>query len=313
MRKSMGIILEKYQLRKSKKQKNEFIGWLREYLSSYDYDLTEDKYSKSGTNIIVGDVDSAEVILTAHYDTQPNFFMPVLMGFSNWFFFFISQLLILVPMALIFEIGRIIFKAIFGNGIMYAILMPIPLWLYLIQIFVGIANRHTANDNTSGVTTLISILEDMPPEERHKVCVVFFDQEELGMIGSGSFKNKYKKASKSKPLINFDCVSDGETLTFVMKKKFKVSENAALLKKASDKAILGSSKKSRFADAFWNIYTSDQIIFPNSVGVVAAKKAPVLGYYIDRLHSRWDTKFDNENIELLSRTMIEFVRTIESI
>jgi len=309
MKKSSEILLEKYQVRKTKKQKQEFGDWLTDYLSKYDYTVVEDKYSKKGCNFIVGDVESADVILTAHYDTQPTFFLPVMMGFSNWISFFISQILMMIPIFIFAALsGFIIFK--FSLGLGFFLIPAVLLLAYSIQMMCGLANKHTANDNTSGVATLISILEDISPEDREKVCVVFFDEEELGLIGSKKFYKKHKEVLINKPLFNFDCVSDGETLTFVMKKKFIGSSVCELLKKASDEAMKNSEKKTRFTDALWNVYMSDQRHFPHGVGVVAAKKAPIFGYYINRIHSKWDTKFDGENIELLKNTMLNLIKEI---
>ena len=309
MKKSSEILLEKYQVRKTKKQKQDFGVWLADYLSEYDYTVVEDKYSKNGSNYIVGDVESADVILTAHYDTQPTFFFPVTMGFSNWISFFISQILMMIPIFIFAALySFIIFK--FSLGLEFFLILAVLLLAYSIQMMCGLANKHTANDNTSGVATLISILEDISPEDREKICVVFFDEEELGLIGSKKFYKKYKESVIHKPLFNFDCVSDGEILTFVMKKKFKDSSVCGLLKKASDEAIKNSEKKIRFADALWNVYMSDQLHFPNGVGVVAAKKAHIFGYYINRIHSKWDTKFDSKNIELLKNTMLKLIKKI---
>ena len=309
MRKSAEIIMEKYQVRKTEKQKQAFREWLEGHLSEYGYRLIEEKYSKTGSNLVVGDVRKARVVLTAHYDTQPNFFAPVVMGFSNWISFGISQIIMLWPMLLFFGIYLALMNSFPGNAVV-SLAGTLVFVAYFFQILCGIANKHTANDNTSGVATLISILEDLPQEDRHKVCVVFFDQEELGLIGSKKFQGKYKTVMKNKPLLNFDCVSDGQTLTFVMKKKFRDSKDFELLKEAAQQAAQESEKKLRFADALWNIYMSDQLFFPKGVGIVAAKKAPMFGYYIDRIHSKWDTKFDAENIALLTDTTLRLIRTI---
>ena len=309
MKKSTETLLEKYQVRKTKKQKQEFAAWLKSHCSAHGYTLREEQYSESGNNLIVGDVQSAELILAAHYDTPPNFGLPVMMGFSNWIFFSISQIIMLVPMLLLYAVSFFFVLPFFGPGFFSAI--PLLLMVvYAAQMMFGIANKHNANDNTSGVATLVSILEELPEEERKKVCIVFFDQEELGLVGSKKFYNKYQEIVKHKPLINFDCVSDGSTLTFVVKKKFQNSKYFELLQKASDESVKESKKINRFASAFWNIYPSDQLHFPCGVGVVAAKKAPLLGYYIDRLHSACDTRFDNENIGLLTDTMLQFIRTV---
>ena len=310
MKDSISVLLEKYQIRKTKAQKQAFADWLGGHLSERGYRSTEDKYSDSGKNLIVGNVESAEVIITAHYDTPPNFFIPVLMGFSSWFSLLISQLILAVPMILLF-VPYIICEIFLDYTLVHSLIKLLsifPAFLFTLQMLCGIANKHNANDNTSGAAVLISVLEDLPPEARSKVCAVFFDQEELGLVGSGRFSKKYKQAMKNKPLINFDCVSDGDNFIFVMKKKFAQSEYSAALTKAAEQSVAGTNKTAHPAPALTHLYMSDQLHFPHGVGVVAAKKAPVFGYYINRIHSALDTKFDNRNIELLSETMINFIR-----
>ena len=309
MKESIKILLKEYQVRKTIKQKQAFVAWLREHLSVYGYVLREEKYSKSGNNLLVGNAVAAEVVLTAHYDTPPNYFFPVVMGFSNWLSLFLSQIIILLPLGLYYAL-YFCFIAPFLRGSFLSFFFNLPPLIYGFQILCGAANRHTANDNTSGVAVLISVLEKIPEEERKKVCVVFFDQEELGLVGSKYFYAKYKKAMQNKPLINFDCVSDGDTLTIVVKKKCKDTLYFEALTKAVAEAVQGTGKTSRFADALWNVYCSDQLHFSHGVGVVAAKKAPVFGYYINRIHSGWDTKFDNENIEIITAAMLQFIRTL---
>ena len=309
MTKSAKTILDNYQIRKTKKQKQAFIHWLESHLSEFGYSLQVDAYSKSGSNLIAGDVTSAEIILGAHYDTQPNALFPMAVGFSNWFSFCASQCVTLLPFLLL--LGLYALLASFLPAVRS--FFPLVFLLYFafcVQLMCGIANKHTANDNTSGIVTLLSILEELPQADRHKVCFVFFDQEELGLVGSQKFYQKYKDSVKGKPLLNFDCVSDGGTLTFVMKKKFRASHYCGLLQEASRQAMANTPKAVRFAHALWNIYPSDQLHFPSGVGVVAAKKAPLFGYYINRLHSKWDTCFDPENIALLADTMLRLIRSL---
>ena len=310
MRKNFEILLEKHQVRRTKKQKQEFGNWMTEYLSEYGYDVSKHEYSKSGTNLMVGDAELAEIILTAHYDTPPDFLIPQIMGFSNWGFFIISQMIIFLPFLFLLGLNNWV---LFNDLISDWLLLPLSLLplLYLFQLSFGIPCKNTANDNTSGVATLISILEEMPERDRAKVCVVFFDEEEMGLIGSSNFHKKYKPFLEEKPLINFDCVSDGETFVFISKKKFRNSKYYEPLKMATDKAIKGSEKQKKFMNALQAPFMSDQVIFPQGVGVVSAKKVHILGYYINRIHSKWDTKFDEENIKLLTNTILQFVQYCE--
>lgn len=305
-------ILNNYQVRKTKEQKANFRVWLNDHLKQLNYTVTEEAYSKKGTNIIVGDLEKAQVVLSAHYDTPPNFFFPVIMAFSNWISFLLSQFFILIPIAcfcVLYTAFFIMVVEVEVSGFFFFSLFFL-VYAYLLQIMIGFPNKQNANDNTSGVATLLSVLENLPLEERDKVCVVFFDQEELGLVGAGQFYKKHKEQLQNKPLINFDCVGNGETLTFVYKKKFYESTFFTPLEIAANQIIAPTTKKVRFGRASSNIYMSDQLYFPLGVGVVAAKKAPLIGYYVSDIHSSFDKKLDTENLDLLTKTILQFTKTI---
>jgi len=173
-------------------------------------------------------------------------------------------------------------------------------------MMVGFANQKNANDNTSGVSVLLSLLEDLPYDMRSKVCFVFFDDEEKGLVGSKFFKNAYDKETRFKPLINFDCVAHGRHLMFITKKEFRESKfNEILAEITESKALMKEAKK--------YVYPSDQLIFKNSVGVAALHKMPVLGYYLSRLHSRFDSEFDVSNIEALNQMMVKFIEKVDQV
>lgn len=309
MRDSSKKLLDTYQIRKTKKQKEEFRNWLHNHLGTLGFEATNQKYSKSGTNIIVGDINKAQIILTAHYDTQPNFFIPMFMGIK-WVGLILSQLILVIPIFLIIFLISFCIGFLTGNPFIAGIVGWLVCILFLLQMTIGIANKHTANDNTSGVATLIAIAEELSDELRDKVCFVFFDQEELGLIGSASFKKKYKEVISEKTLINFDCVSDGDNILFIAKKKFRKSGYNNILNEAVYKTFNGKDKKGLVGSASKYVYASDQIIFENSVGVAALKESPTFGYYLDRIHTRRDTRFDTNNIELIKDVVVKFVHDI---
>lgn len=296
-------LIDQYQVRKTYDQKTKFIDWLSSQSEQMGYDLKIEKHKKC-RNLIVGDVETADVILSAHYDTQPNFIFPIFMFFSNYLSFILSQFIPLIPFIVLYPI---FFSLTVRSGnLIYLLLFTLLIILYSVQIVSGFANKHTVNDNTSGVATLLTTMRTLNSNDRHKVCFVFFDLEEVGLVGSGYFRKQHKEVMKQKLLINFDCVANGNELLFISKKKFINSQTYSDFV-ASAKVML---KPAKFKRALTHIYTSDQIFFKNSVGVVAAKRLPILGYYLDRIHTRYDTIFQYENIIDLSNMMREFVAKI---
>lgn len=300
MHETITQLIEQFQVRKTYDQKTKFIDWLSSQSEQMGYDLKIEKHNKC-RNLIVGDVETADVILSAHYDTQPNSIFPIFMFFSNYPAFILSQFIPLIPFIILYPV--FISLSVNSGNLIYLLVFTLLIILYAFQIVGGFANKHTANDNTSGVATLLTTMRTLDSKDRDKVCFVFFDLEEIGLVGSGLFKKQHKEVMKQKLLINFDCVANGNEILFVSKKSFINSKNYNDFV-ASANVML---KPAKFKRALTHIYTSDQIIFNNSVGVVAAKKIPILGYYLDRIHTRYDTIFQYENIIDLSNMMREFV------
>jgi len=315
MRRSVEELLAHFQVRNKKSQKADFVNWLESRFEEENYVFTKNAYSKSGTNFIVGDVEKADIILTAHYDTPPHMIWPIVISGMGIISYTVSQFIIIAPMlifywAILFINSRIPSATSTELAVFMVVLVAIMsvLVLYTVQLLCSIIpNKRNANDNTSGIAVLISLMEDLPLELREKVCFVFFDEEEKGLVGAFAFKKKYKKIMKNKALINFDCVANGEHFLLVGKKAFRESPYQELLKQSVKEATL-IHKKIHFKKASTTIYPSDQLVFKNSLGVVAVKKAPVFGYYLSDIHTGRDKVFQNENIEQLNRMMLDFLQ-----
>ena len=300
-------LLDEFQIRKSKKQKAAFRAWLRETLEKEGCTVSEEKGNFS-TNVVVGNPDKAKVIFTAHYDTCavlpiPNFITP-----RNFFLYLLYQLIL----------SAIMLAIIFGSEFALMFLWEdCPLWAALLAVYAaaifcfwwlmdGPANKHTANDNTSGVITLLEIYEKLTEEQKKTVCLVFFDNEEQGLLGSAQFRKCYKKSIKETLMINFDCVSDGDTFLFGISKaanqKYHVALSRAYASTAEKQVLLENLKKI--------YYPSDQAGFPMAVAVAALKYKKPFGYYMDRIHTKRDTVFQEENIAYLAERTVQLIEQI---
>ncbi|MDQ0361191.1 M28 family peptidase [Breznakia pachnodae] len=304
-------ILKNHQVRKNRKQRKAFREWLQPYIQSMGYNCTFQEYKKNGrgVNVIVGDPEKAKIVLTAHYDTQAVMLLPVWMFVSNLFMFVVSQLILLIPYILMEVYLADIINYFINNARWAEEISDILILLYLWQGVFGIANKHTVNDNTSGVITLLTIMKQLRPELREDVAFVFFDQEELGLLGSRGFKREGRYDVDNMLLINFDCVSDGNNLCFIYKERFKESDSYDDLKIIIDEHQ-SDSKKVMLVSSSTYTYMSDQMRFKKGIGVAALKKVPVLGYYLDRIHTPLDTKYDQRNIDILSKVTIDFIEKL---
>lgn len=285
-------ILDRWQVRKTKQQKTDFIGFMKKNFS--DMKIEEGGRIIKSRNLVIGDVQKADFILTAHYDTCavlpfPNVLSPINMAFTLFY-----NILICLPFfAVMAIICRLLSFVIDVFLIRYWISFAIMLVLLFTVFMGGKPNKHTANDNTSGVITLLELMNRLSPEQKERTAFVFFDNEENGMLGSAFFAKKYKGCLADKLVINFDCVSDGDHILVAMNNEVKtkydpfvkdafVSENG--------KAVYVSS------NAF---YPSDQMMFPVSIAVAALKRKKGIGLYLDRIHTKRDTVFDESNIEYI--------------
>ena len=294
-------ILETYQIRKSAKQKAAFREFLCAHLREMGYDVKIE--GKSSKNIVVGDPAQAKVIYTAHYDTCPVLPIPNFITPRNILWYLLYQLLICVPMfvfALGAEVGTmLLWERMTGEvcppGVAIAVMYAVVLF-FLWWIYAGPANKHTANDNTSGVLTLIEIAQQLPEELRGKVCLVFFDNEEKGLLGSAAFAKKHKAVRKNTLVVNFDCVSDGDSIQLFPTKGLKKGKETLSVLEA---AFLPAGEKTVEVVRGFGFYPSDQAKFKQGVGVCALKKSRIFGWYMDRIHTKKDTILMEENIHLL--------------
>ncbi len=284
-------ILENWQVRKTRRQKSDFIAFLQS-------ELGEDtvRVEKSGTfgsrNIVLGDVEKAEMILAAHYDTQPVLPFPNFLTPKNIPAYIGYMLLLVLGISVpVFIVGFVM--GMLGAP---AVLVPIVgygvLILLMALMLFGPANKHTANDNTSGVITVLEAYAD--EEIRRRAAFVLFDHEEVGLFGSAAFAKAHRDALKNKLVINFDCVGDGDTVMVILSKKAKHHTGAM-----ESAFVPPEGKHALITDAKKTLYPSDQANFPVSAGVAAFRRAPVIGYYLGRIHTPRDTVMDEGNVRFI--------------
>ncbi len=298
-------ILSFWQVRKTKAQKTAFIDMMRQRFPEMQVHSSSFPNSR---NLILGDLSSARVIYTAHYDTCarlpfPNFITP-----KNMLLYLGYQVLIILPFLTIMFFVNWALRALGANAAVSIWVGYLAMMIAMFFILMGgPANKHTANDNTSGVITLVELYCAMTPQQRAKAAFVFFDNEENGLLGSSALKAAYKKQGiNSKLLVNFDCVSDGDYLMLVLKKKADKAYRglfAQSFQPEGNKQILLETEKSAF-------YPSDQKLFDYGVGVAALNKGKRIGYYMDKIHTSKDTVFDERNIDLLVRSSLSLTDSL---
>ena len=296
-------IFEKYQVRKTRAQKTEFIEYIKQ---KFPEARVEEGGLGKNRNIVIGDVASAKTVFTAHYDTCarlpfPNFITP-----KNFLIYLLYGILIAIPfIALMAVIEGVLVYLSVDFLISYYIAVTAGFGAMIYVMMLGKPNPNTANDNTSGVLMLCELMGALTDEEKAKCAFVFFDNEENGLLGSAFFAKLHKKEMREKLLVNLDCVGEGNNMMFVFSKSAKEYREklAACFPAAEGKNVLFESSLTAF-------YPSDQANFKTTVAVAALKKKPVIGYYMDKIHTVKDTVCEEENLAFLRDGFVQFVKMI---
>ena len=298
MQKLSQEILQNYQRRKSYKEKTKFINLLKEH-----YDITIESSGRiiKNRNIIIGNIEKANIIFTAHYDTCAWLPIPNLCFPTNLFMYILYNILFIL-FIFIFEalLSTILLLLGFSKD-QVEILSIISSLLICYLMLCGYPNKHNANDNTSGVITLIELMHTINNSE--DIAYVFFDNEEKGLIGSRRFKKKHFTSNKL--IINFDCVGDGDNILVMPFKKGKQYTNQLLehYKDINNKKFVVIHNKHAH-------YASDQSNFKNTIAIAAFKKKRFIGYYLDRIHTHKDTIMDETNIMAIVNNTNKFIQSI---
>lgn len=303
-------ILDDFQTRKTKAQKSNFTSFLISELEKNEIYAKIDERGSiiKSRNIVIGDISKANVIFTAHYDTAPKLPFPNFITPKNLLFYIFYQILILLPLFIICFLVSFISMIFFENILIAYFLCAFLAFGFVYIIMFGKENKNTVNDNTSGIITLCEIMLNMTKDELATTAFVFFDNEELGLIGSSAFAKQHREEIKGKIVINFDCVSDGETIMVVV--------NGVARKKYGDIITSAYSMNDDYkvkpfiTKALTTFYPSDQMNFPINIAVAALKRKRFLGYYLDRIHTKHDTVFREENIRYLIKSSIKFVQLL---
>lgn len=298
---SQKVLLD-YPVRKGREEKQAFRTEAAAGLKALGWNVQEETGGKlvRSVNLVAGDVQKARLVLTAHYDTPARMPFPNFLAPRNLFFSILYMLLV----------GGVVFLVMFGAAFLLRSLGAPPLLRsaamlvvalgIIIMLLVGPDNPSNINDNTSGVVTLLEVAETLPKALRSQVALVFFDNEELGLLGSAAFRRAHG-GLEDKLLLNFDCVGVGSTLLFVLPGAVRRDAETLEALRASfpEKEAEATQRGAQMNTSALTLYPSDQMMFPRGVGVVALKRAPVVGLYLSRIHTARDTELEEENILLL--------------
>ena len=298
-------ILSAYPVRKGRKQKQAFRADVTAYLKTIGYEAFEEKGSFGSRNLVFGDPEKAEYLVTAHYDTCARLPFPNLITPCNlWTFLayqlFMACVMLLVPAIPGVAVGLLTESFQIGYYVWYA-----SFWVVFVLMLFGPANKTNVNDNTSGVVTVLEIAGSLPENYRDKVCFVLFDLEEAGLIGSASYYSAHKAAAKNQIVLNLDCVGDGDRIMLFPTKKLK--KDAGKMERLRRCVRVCGQKTVGLRSKGFSVYPSDQANFPYGVGIAAFRCSKRGILYCSRIHTPRDTVLEITNVNILRAAIISMI------
>ena len=297
-------VFRDFPVRKTKKQKQAFREAVQSYAEQLGYPCTVESGSLRSRNLVIGNPEQADYLVTAHYDTCARLPIPNFLTPCNFWLFLLWQVVLALLILGVCILTGLGVGFLTGSGAAGSWCGYLMIWVVLALMLIGPANPSNANDNTSGVVTLLEIAKSMPGNQRKKVCFVLFDLEEAGLIGSASYRKAHKSQTDRQMVLNLDCVGDGDYLTLFPTKRLKKDRKRL---KSLYKACGYFGKKSILVhEQGFSFYPSDQANFPYGAGICALNKRGKTLYLI-RIHTKKDTILERTNVNLLRAALITYI------
>ena len=283
-------LMQKFPVRRTKKEKAAF----RDYIVAQTGGNVE--CVNGNNNVVLGDVKSARVVFTAHYDTPCTIGMPNLMLPRNKVLFFAYQMVpVFVLLAVAALVGWLVSLLNSVNSqSTFGIAFLVTYYVLLYLMINGFSNPHNANDNTSGVATVLTLWDGLTKDQRSDVAIILFDNEEKGKLGSKAYFKAHKDMMEDKLLVNLDCVGNGDNVLFIAKPKAEQSAEYAALKSGFD---AGEWCKVQHFPLKGSEANSDYKSFPMGVCCLACKSSKKGILYTPYIHTPSDVVASEQNVQ----------------
>ena len=295
-------VLTLFPVRKTRQQKLAFRETVQGYAESLGYSVTVESGSFGSRNVVIGDPEQAKYLVTAHYDTCAKMLVPNFITPCNVLVYLAYQILLVLGLMVISVAAGVAAGLVWPGAV--SMVSMLVYWLMLGMMILGPANGNNANDNTSGVVTLLEIARTMPENQRHKVCFVLFDLEEAGLIGSASYRKAHRQASGRQLVLNLDCVGDGDQIRMFPTKPLK--KNRQMLTSLYKACGYFGKKNLLVQEKGTFLYPSDQKHFPYGVGICALRKRGKI-LWLSRIHTKKDTILEETNVNILRAALTTLI------
>ena len=295
----------RFPIRNSREQKKAFRAYAISEAQAAGYSARAVPENGGHDNVVIGEPEKAQTIFTAHYDTPRRALFPNLMLPTNPFLKFAYLFAVIVPMLAIAILAGVAVRKLTGlegmagRFVYFGVYVAAYLGLFLLM-FLGPANKHNINDNTSGTAAVLTLAQKLSGDP--SAAFILFDNEEKGKKGSKAFAASHPDIKTGTLVVNLDCVGNGDTFIAGASSSAMSDPRFPTLKASLEHAggkVFPASKAGM---------NSDHKSFDRSVGIAACLYKKGVGYYTPRIHTGRDTVASPENIEKLTDALKEFVK-----
>lgn len=309
MKDYLNEIDQRYPIRNSAEQKAAFRAYA---LAEAGAVPAREEENEGHVNLVFGDPDTARVIFTAHYDTPRRGLLPNLMLVTNPILAWTYRLGTLIPLLLapalaaawgVWKLLDLDWALMSHRLLLLGVYTAVYFGMFYL-FFMGPANRHNRNDNTSGSAAVLGLVEALG--EKPGVACILFNDEEKGKKGSKAFAKAHPDIKEKALVVNLDCVGNGDTHILCG----TAAAEKDPLYEALQKAMTNSGLSHRFFPAGKASMNSDHKSFDKGVGVCACRHKPFIGYYNDRIHTARDTVAEPETVSRLTEALAGFAKGI---
>ncbi len=301
-----------YGIRFRRKQKRKFLEYAQTKFKDMGYmtHLQEksriNKHVVGNQNLVIGDIENANVIMCAHYDTPPRAIhkIEIIHGIRKSIWSKIKKyILILVFILILTSIFILILSIMLYllNCLSLIDFIPITAYIVACLMTLGVSNKKNLNDNTSGVMTIFKIADELKELNNSKVAFVLFDNEEWGLIGSKIFANQNENIN-NKLFINFDCVGVGDNI-LILCDNYSIEE----AKKIGENKQCSKEKNILVQEADLSKADSDERRFKNRIRFAAFHRNEDGELYIENIHTKKDNELDIDNISVIASIIKEYI------
>lgn len=291
-------ILSNFPVRRKAGERERFTGYLSWELRERGY-TPRIESGRSGTysNVVVGDVEKAKLIFSAHYDTGAREMVPSFLSPTRPVVYLLTQAAIAVALTLA--------AFVISFAVTFVLSLPgltLPMFLVLMAAVMcyprfAPSSQYTANDNTSGTAALLELAAALSPRFRNEVAFAFLDKGADGAGGARGFAREHAEVLDQKTVIDLDCVGSGDTAIFAANKLARWDGDllAALEESFGEKD--GMHALVRYEGLFY--FPGDSRKLRNHVAVCTAKRLSGFGYFISAPRTKRGDALEERNISYI--------------